>query len=153
VSGLSVGDNIRALREKKGISQSQLAERVGVSMHTIFRAEKNKTSLDSYLLIKLADFFNRSVDCILNGSANEGYTVTLSFVKSIEEVQSEMDINAHGAVSLADDGKVVVSHCGKLLSEEDKTEALSALSEKIDEALEIVKRREARKAEGGGSGR
>jgi hypothetical protein len=58
-----------------------------------------------------------------------------------------MTINGKGAVSLADDGTVVVSHIGKVYSHDDKPEILAAIGEKLDEALETMERREARKAE------
>ncbi len=48
-----IGDRIRALREARGWSQEQLAERTGLARHSVYRAELSSRgqSIDAYLLI------------------------------------------------------------------------------------------------------
>ncbi|NUH35239.1 helix-turn-helix transcriptional regulator [Streptomyces samsunensis] len=61
-----VGDRIRDLREERGLSQEWLAERTGLSCHTIYRIELAQygTSIDHLTLIahalgvKIAALFN-----------------------------------------------------------------------------------------------
>jgi transcriptional regulator with XRE-family HTH domain len=134
-----------SLRKKNRLTQAELGEKTGIDGNTISRYERNaiKPSIDA--LQRLSDYFKVSVDELLNGPREEGYKVTLRFVKNIEEAQSEMMINGCGAVSLADDGTVIASHMGKLTSREDKAQILAAIDEKLEEALETINRRAAKK--------
>jgi transcriptional regulator with XRE-family HTH domain len=94
---------------------------------------------------KLCEVLGVSEAELLNGPTDEGYTVTLKFVETLEGVNDEMMVNGKGAVTLADDGTVIASHFGKLFSREDKATILAALEEKLDEALETIKRRKEKK--------
>lgn len=58
-------ENLKALREKRNITQIKLSTEVEVSQELISRFEigKNKPTVDN--LIKLADYFNCSTDYLL----------------------------------------------------------------------------------------
>jgi transcriptional regulator with XRE-family HTH domain len=129
----------------------ELASLISVSVDSIRRWESHIREPRASDIQNLCEVLGVSEAEILNGPKEEGYTVTLKFVKSIEEAQCEMMINGNGAVSLADDGTVVASHLGKLFNREDKAAILAALDEKLEEALEIVNRRAERKTEREGS--
>jgi putative transcriptional regulator len=53
---------VREFRQKKGISQGQLAEEVGVSRQTINSIEVERYSPSLELALKLARFFGKSVE-------------------------------------------------------------------------------------------
>lgn len=57
--------NLRKLRCKKSISQQQLAETIGFSQQSINKYENHKIEPDIATLIKLADFFETSVDYLV----------------------------------------------------------------------------------------
>lgn len=57
--------NLRQLRCKRGISQQQLAETIGFSQQAINKYENHKIEPDIETLIKLADFFDTSVDYLI----------------------------------------------------------------------------------------
>lgn len=57
--------NLRQLRCRKGISQQQLAEKIGFSQQSINKYENHKIEPDIETLIKLADFFETSVDYLI----------------------------------------------------------------------------------------
>jgi transcriptional regulator with XRE-family HTH domain len=57
--------NLRALRNKKGISQQQLAENIGVSQQSINKYENHNIEPDISTLIKLADYFSTSIDYLV----------------------------------------------------------------------------------------
>lgn len=59
---MTLGEKIKQLRENKGISQPQLAEKLGVSFKTISSWEINRTEPNVGMLIKLAEYFNTSID-------------------------------------------------------------------------------------------
>ena len=69
----ALGAKVRALRRQKGMSQVQLAERLGISASYLNLIEHNRRSLPSQLLIKLAQIFD--LDLRTLSSENEARTV------------------------------------------------------------------------------
>lgn len=61
-----VGDKIKKLREEKKLTQSELANAIGVAQSTIAMIESGKNKGSNDTLIKLAKFFNVSIDYLLN---------------------------------------------------------------------------------------
>ena len=57
--------NLKQLRKKAGISQQALAEKIGVSQQSINKYENHNIEPDIETLIRLADFFNTSVDYLI----------------------------------------------------------------------------------------
>ena len=60
---MKLGNNIRRCRfDKDELSQEALAEAVGVTRQTILSIEKGKFVPSTFLALKLARFFNKSVE-------------------------------------------------------------------------------------------
>ena len=57
--------NIKTLRNLKNLNQKQIAEILNVSQTTYSRYENGKLDIPSKSLIKLAKFYNVSVDYLL----------------------------------------------------------------------------------------
>ena len=57
--------NIKKLRTKMGISQLDLAKKLGVPPSTLFNYETGRAEPNISMLIKLADFYNVSIDEIV----------------------------------------------------------------------------------------
>ena len=57
---------IKDLREDKDLTQTQIAKILGMSQTGYSKYETGENDLPSSILIKLADFYNVSVDYILN---------------------------------------------------------------------------------------
>ena len=62
-----IGVFLRELRQRKGMTQQELAERLGVSNRSVSRWETGVTMPDFDLLIELARFYDVGVDTILDG--------------------------------------------------------------------------------------
>ncbi len=75
--------NLRYLREKKGVSQKQLAKIVGISQQSINKYENQATDPDVPMLIHMANYFNTSVDFLVGNTDIE---------RKYEEVH-ESDLN------------------------------------------------------------
>lgn len=58
-------ENLRKLRIAKGISQQQLADELEVSQQSINKYENHKIEPDIYMLTRMADFFETSVDYLI----------------------------------------------------------------------------------------
>lgn len=57
--------NLRRLREERGISQQVLANAIGVSQQSINKYENHKIEPDIDTLIRIADYFETSVDFVV----------------------------------------------------------------------------------------
>lgn len=60
--------NLRNLRKQHNLSQQKLADILHISQQSIYKYENDITSPDLDTLIKMADFFNTSVDYIIGNS-------------------------------------------------------------------------------------
>ena len=61
--------NLKRLREEAGISQKTLAEEIGVSQQSVNKYENHNIEPDVETLIRIADFFDTSVDYLIGHSA------------------------------------------------------------------------------------
>ena len=57
--------NLKELRETASISQKQLAEAIGVSQQSINKYENHNIEPDIETLIRIADYFDTSVDYLI----------------------------------------------------------------------------------------
>lgn len=60
-----VGKNIRNLRERRGLAQKFVAEKIGVKNNTLSGYEAGRRLPDADILQKLADFYEVSVDFLI----------------------------------------------------------------------------------------
>lgn len=61
---------LKQLRRERGISQVRLAMELSVSQHTISRYETGEREADYTMLIRIADYFDVSVDYLLERTEN-----------------------------------------------------------------------------------
>ena len=57
--------NIRKLRKKRGLTQKELGEKIGVSQQVISRMEMERELISVDVLLHLATYFKVSTDCVL----------------------------------------------------------------------------------------
>ncbi len=62
---------LRDLREDRDLNQTQLAKIIGMSQTGYSKYETGKNDIPTEILIKLADFYNVSIDYILNRTNNK----------------------------------------------------------------------------------
>ena len=63
---IRLGESIRRLRKEAGFTQEQLAEALGVSVSAVHKWESGKATPELETLVDIAEFFETSVDAILN---------------------------------------------------------------------------------------
>ena len=66
-----IGLFFKQLRNEKGITQEKLADVLNVNSRTISRWENARTMPDFDVLIELADFYDVSIEELLNGGRKE----------------------------------------------------------------------------------
>ena len=62
--------NLKAIREDRDIKQKDIAKYLNVSQNTYSQYETGVISLTAEVLIKLSDYYNVSVDYLLDRTAN-----------------------------------------------------------------------------------
>ena len=76
-------ENLKKLRNKKGVSQQKLADTIEVSQQSVNKYENHKIEPDIQTLIKLADYFETSVD----------YLIGHTDIDHVMETVSSYDLN------------------------------------------------------------
>ena len=64
---MNIADRILYLRKSKGISQEELADKVGVSRQAVSKWESEQSMPDVEKIIIMSDYFNVTTDYILKG--------------------------------------------------------------------------------------
>lgn len=64
---MNMADRIQYLRKAKGLSQEQLADRVGVSRQAVSKWESEQATPDLEKIIRMSDLFGVTTDYILKG--------------------------------------------------------------------------------------
>lgn len=72
----NVANNIKFLRKKHGLTQDDLAKKLGVSRYKIGSYEENRALPKLSLLQFLADYFNLSLDSLVNNQLEKGETTS-----------------------------------------------------------------------------
>ena len=97
--------NLKKLRTEMGISQRQLGEQIGVSQQSINKYENHEIEPDIRILIKMADFFQTSLD----------YLVGHTDIRYIIEERTTFDLNAEEALFIDNYRKLSKSERDSLL--------------------------------------
>ena len=64
---MNIGDRIQSLRKSKGISQEELADKIGVSRQAVSKWESEQNTPDIEKVILLSDYFETTTDYLLKG--------------------------------------------------------------------------------------
>jgi transcriptional regulator with XRE-family HTH domain len=85
----SVNDRIKQLRIENNLTQSELAEKVGLTYVQIGRYEKGKSTPSADVLQKLANVLNTSTDYLMNGKTEqvEAQLADKELIKQFQEVE------------------------------------------------------------------
>lgn len=68
---ISIGKQIQELRRQSGLNQSQLADKIDVSLTQLQRYENKGVQPPADVLKKLADTFNTSIDFLVYGNTEQ----------------------------------------------------------------------------------
>ena len=68
---MNIADRIQHLRKTKGISQEELAEKIGVSRQSVSKWESEQSVPDMNKVVIMSDYFEVTTDYLLKGIENE----------------------------------------------------------------------------------
>lgn len=80
-----IGERIRFVREKKGMSQGKLADRLGVNRVTLTYWENGTRDIKTTDIVRLADALGVTCDYILNGSSEKETIFATKLCELIKE--------------------------------------------------------------------
>lgn len=81
---------IKDLREDRDMRQSDLARETGIDQRTISNYETGRTVPDAYALVRLADFFDVSIDYLV-GRTEQDLSAQMKRVKLIDKIKDELE--------------------------------------------------------------
>jgi transcriptional regulator with XRE-family HTH domain len=81
----NLSDRLKALRRETGLSQTTIANKIGVSYSQYGRYELKGVQPPADILNKLADVLNTTVDFLLNGTANEKAQMALQDAELLKQ--------------------------------------------------------------------
>ena len=96
---MSLGQQITALRKKKGISQADLGKRVETSGDIIGRYERDEVKPSIEVVIRMADVLEVSLDYLVGKTDLE---LDSSILNRIREIQKLNDLEQQDAFKLLD---------------------------------------------------
>ena len=80
-----VGDRIRALRDRHGLKQQELADKIGVSRQVLSNWERGYTPLSTEGLIELTKLFETSANFILYGRNAKSKSPAQTISEALED--------------------------------------------------------------------
>lgn len=83
-------NRIKDLREDRDLRQTDVAEATGIAQRTLSNYETGKTNPDSFALIRLADFFDVSIDYLL-GRTNLRKDTADDVLQELQAARSMLD--------------------------------------------------------------
>ena len=75
MDSISIGANIKKYRTEKGIKQSELAEKTGVSANYIGILERGDKAPSLAMLVDIANTLGVTADMLLHGVLNDNYKI------------------------------------------------------------------------------
>ena len=83
---MDIAENIKNIREEKGLLQKQVAIHIGVDKSTYSKIEKGTREITVKELHKIAQLFNMTIDQIVNFEGNIPKEVTIEDKNVLEKV-------------------------------------------------------------------
>ena len=83
-------NRIKDLREDRDLRQSDLAKATGIDQRTISNYETGKSNPDSFALIRLADFFDVSIDYLVGRTERDFYS-SVDKKRAIEDIRRSLE--------------------------------------------------------------
>jgi transcriptional regulator with XRE-family HTH domain len=98
----TLGEKIRAVRQKKGLSQIELAESASIYQKNISRYENDTTDPSASALKKIADALGVTADYLLNNSEEEIKINDKELLEKFEIIQNMNGKTKEAAITLID---------------------------------------------------
>jgi transcriptional regulator with XRE-family HTH domain len=91
---MGVGKRIKELRINKGLTQTELADKVGLSYIQVGRYETHKSNPSSDVLQKLATILETSTDFLMTGSFDDKVNAQISDLELLKQFKEVEKLNS-----------------------------------------------------------
>ena len=127
---MSLSENIKKIRKKKGWSQKELGEMIGSHLSHINRIETGKQNPSLEVLIKLADALEVSIDGLVRGSEEDFKEIRIEDKNMAERIKllNTMEPEDRKAVIRVIDAMLTKKKILRIVSGESQTENLAQQS-------------------------
>jgi transcriptional regulator with XRE-family HTH domain len=136
-----LGDKIKNLRKRNGLTQQQLANTLEISRSAVGMVEKNLQGIGTESLTKLSEFFNVSYDFLLNDSEMDTCPICRFEYCPIEKEDSEYHKIRHNNFLNFPDRDLFLTYSNREVVKRKSHEILqsnnSTISGKVDAAIKL----------------
>lgn len=106
----TAGDRIRQVRERRRLTQDQLAEKAGVSKSFLSEVENDKRNAGGETLLKLANALGASIDFFLRGAVHQaGNTEPVTIPPELSRAAEALGLSYSQTLELLDAHRSVVA--------------------------------------------
>lgn len=82
-------NKLRDLREDRDLTQEDVAKLIGIDQRTLSNYENGRTNPDSFVIVKLADFYGVSADYLIGRET--AHTTQISLIQDkLAKIQKEL---------------------------------------------------------------
>lgn len=96
-------NKIKELRLEKKLNQKKLAEIIGIAQPTLSGWETGRTQIDYENLIKLAKFFEVTLDTLLGADTTPNLPADKKLPKDLKKILDEEELALNGRLMTAED--------------------------------------------------
>jgi transcriptional regulator with XRE-family HTH domain len=106
----TTGDRIREIREKKKMTQDQLAEAAEISKGFLSDVENNKRNISSQGLLRIANSLGASVEYLLRGESKESTVLEpIVIPRELSQAAEELHLSYAQTLELLDAHRSIVA--------------------------------------------
>lgn len=107
----SVGERLRFVREERGLSVEELADRAGVSKSFLWEVERDRSGISGEKLLKVANVLGASLDYLLRGTPTPGMAApkTIEIPRELGELAEELHLSYGQTVALLEVDRSLVA--------------------------------------------
>lgn len=105
----ATGDRIKDIRDARGMTQDQLAEKAGISKGFLSDVENNKRNISSENLLRIANVLGASVDYLLRGETRAANREEVVIPPELSEVAEELNLTYAETLELLEAHRSVIA--------------------------------------------
>lgn len=105
----ATGDRIKEIRDARGMTQDQLADKAGISKGFLSDVENNKRNVSSENLLRIANVLGASVDYLLRGDARPASREEVVIPPELSEVAEELNLTYAETLELLEAHRSVIA--------------------------------------------